>query len=259
MTPEDTGRFVIIGLGGVGGLVLRLLVPFLHHEGAGATVLCVDGDSFEPRNRARMWFEDLGPKANVLAEEMARDYGDRVSLIPVPDYVTPHRAGRIIQERDVVFCAPDNHATRRLVERRCQRLSDVALFSGGNDGVEAGHTGTFGNVQIYLRAGGRDVTNPLSTFHPEIREPGDRVPGGGCAAATPSAPQLLFTNAAVASSLLGAFYAWRQGELGYEEAYLDVLSGRQVPVKRKLQARGRPRKRAGRRAESAAGVVSPPR
>lgn len=239
MKPEEVGRFVIIGLGGVGGLVLRLLVPFLHHERCDATVLCVDGDSFEPRNRARMWFDDLGPKANVLAEELARDYGDRVSLIPVPHYVTPRRATSVIQERDVVFCAPDNHATRRLVERRCGRLDDVALFSGGNDGVEDGRTGTFGNVQIYLRAGGRDTTNPISTFHPEIEKPRDRVPGAGCAATTPSAPQLLFTNAAVASALLGAFYAWRQGELAYEEAYLDVLTGRHVPVRRKLRERRR--------------------
>ena len=164
MKPGEVGRFVIIGLGGVGGLVLRLLVPFLLHERGDATVLCVDGDSFEPRNRARMWFEDLGPKASVLAEELARDYGDRVSLIPVPHYITPRRATSIIRERDVVFCAPDNHATRRLVEQRCRRLEDVALFSGGNDGVEDGRTGTFGNVQVYLRAGGRDETNPLSTF-----------------------------------------------------------------------------------------------
>jgi hypothetical protein len=245
--PEDAGRFVIIGLGGVGGLVLRLLVPFLHYERADATVLCADGDSFEPRNRARMWFEDLGPKANVLAEELARDYGDRVSLIPVPRYVTPRRAESVIRERDVVFCTPDNHATRRLVERRCMRLSDVALFSGGNDGVEDGQTGTFGNVQVYLRAGGRNVTNPLSTFHPEIRKPRDRVPGAGCAATTPGAPQLLFTNAAVASALVGAFYAWRQGALAYEEAYLDVLSGRQVPVYRKLQERRPGRRRSAPR------------
>ena len=246
MTPERAGRFVVIGLGGVGGLVLRLLVPFLHHDRAGeaTTVLCVDGDSFEPRNRERMWFEELGPKANVLAEELARDYGDRVSLIPVPQYVTPQRARHLITERDIVFCSPDNHATRRLVERRCARLDDVALFSGGNDGVEGEATGTYGNVQVYLRARGRDVTNPLSAFHPEIRDPKDRVPGAGCVATLPSAPQLLFTNAAVAASLLGAFYAWYRGELDYEEAYLDLLTGRHVPVQRKLQAT---RKRRGAR------------
>jgi hypothetical protein len=70
------------------------------------------------------------------------------------------------------------------------------------------------------------------------------VPGAGCAATAPSAPQLLFTNAAVASALVGAFYAWRQGALAYEEAYLDVLSGRHVPVQRRLQERGSGRRRS---------------
>lgn len=239
MKPEDARRYVVVGLGGVGGLVLRLLVPFLHQRERRSSVLCIDGDAFEERNRARMFFDELGPKATVLARELAVPYGDRVNLLPLPEYLTAHRAGRVLQDGDVVFCTPDNHATRLLVERRCGRLSDVALFSGGNDGIEGGRAGTFGNVQIYLRAGRRDVTNPLSAFHPEIAAPEDRPPTQqGCAAALASAPQLLFTNAAVASALLGAFYAWREGALDYEEAYLDIVSGRHVPVRRALRAKG---------------------
>ena len=239
MRPEHARRYVVIGLGGVGGLVLRLLVPFLYHEEPDATVLAVDGDHFEEHNRARMWFDRLGPKANVLAEELAAAYGDRVTLLPVPHYLTPQRAPWLLRERDVVFCLPDNHATRRVVERRCARLRDVALFSGGNDGVEGEKTGTFGNVQVYLRADGRDVTNPISAFHPEIARPADRLPtAAGCAAATASAPQLLFTNASVAAALAGAFYAWRRGSLAYEEAYLDLESGRHVPVRRALRKPG---------------------
>jgi hypothetical protein len=238
MRPENAQRYVVIGLGGTGGLVLRLLVPFLYHEAPSATVLAVDGDEYEERNRARMWFDRCGPKATVLAEDLAAAYGDRVTLLPVPHYVTPQRAPWLVREGDVVFCLPDNHATRRLVERRCARLRDVALFSGGNDGVEEDKTGTFGNVQIYLRAGGRDVTNPISAFHPEIARPADRLPGAaGCAAAAASGPQLLFTNAAVAAAVVGAFYAWRRGALDYEEAYLDVQSGRHVPVRRTLLER----------------------
>lgn len=235
-------RYVVIGLGGVGGLVLRLLLPFLHHEGRPAEVLAVDGDDFEERNRARMHFEELGPKALVLTGELAPVYGDRVRIVPVPHYVTAQRARTLIQEGDVVFCQPDNHATRRVVERRCTRLARVALFSGGNDGVEHGEGGTYGNVQVYLRDAGRDLTNPLSAYHPEIARPADRLPTQqGCAAAAASAPQLLFTNAAVAASLLGAFYAWHRGRLAYEEAYLDLVTGRHVPVRRALRAE-RPRR-----------------
>jgi hypothetical protein len=240
MSGPARQRYVVIGLGGVGGLVLRLLVPFLHHEGRPVTVLAVDGDHFEGRNRARMLFDRLGPKSVVLAAELseAYGYGDRVPIVPVPEHVTPQRARTLIQHGDVVFCQPDNHATRRLVERRCARLADVALFSGGNDGVENGEGGSYGNVQVYLRRGGRDLTNPLSAYHPEIARPTDRLPAEqGCGALAASAPQLLFTNAAVAAALVGAFYAWRRGELGYEELYLDIVTGKHVPVRRALRSR----------------------
>ncbi len=235
---ERSRRYVLVGLGGIGGLVLRLLVPFLHSLGSRATVIAIDGDTFEERNRARMIFTRPGPKAVVLAEEMCTLYPDRVTILPVPRYLTPRSATALICEGDVVFCQPDNHATRRIVERRCARLRDVVLFSGGNDGVENGKTGTYGNVQVYIRANGRNVTNPPSRFHPEIAHPADRLPAAqGCAALMASAPQLLFTNAAVAAAMLGAFYAWRQGALAYEEAYLDILTGRMVPVQRATEGR----------------------
>jgi len=240
MSGAARQRYVVIGLGGVGGLVLRLLVPFLHHEGRPVTVLAVDGDHFEERNRERMLFGDLGPKAVVLAREMAGAYGDRVAVVPVAQHVTPQRARILIGEGDVVFCQPDNHATRRVVERRCARLASVALFSGGNDGVENGEGGTFGNVQIYLRSRGRDLTNRLSAYHPEIARPADQLPTQrGCGAAIPRAPQLLFTNAAVAAALLGAFYAWRRGRLAYEERYFDVVTGKSAAVRRALRAESR--------------------
>jgi hypothetical protein len=204
----EGARYVVIGLGGVGGVVLRWLVPYLH---------------------------TLQEPATVLACELAQVYGDRVTLIPVPDYVTPENVAELIGEGDIVFCLPDNHFTRRVVELRCGELRDVALFCGGNDGIENGKTGTFGNVQVYLRSNGRDLTNPISRFHPEIETPADRGPGAaGCAAQLTSAPQLAFTNLAVASALLGSFYAWRCGKLGWEEAYLDLLLGRQVPVRREV-------------------------
>jgi len=230
-------QHVVIGLGGVGGIVTRMLVSFLRHRGKEAVVYLADGDRFEESNRDRQFFSRLGPKAEVLAEELSAGYGDGVTILPVPHYVTPQRARHLIGEGNVVFCTPDNHATRRVVEARCRRLREVALFSGGNDGVEDGKTGTCGNVQIYLRVDERDVTNPISTFHPEIARPTDRLPTQqGCGEQTASAPQLLFANLAVASGLLAAYYAWRRDELAYEEAYFDLLTGRCVPVKRAVGA-----------------------
>ena len=235
--PEPEPRYVAIGLGGIGGVLVRLLVPFLHSLDASATLLLIDGDSFQESNRSRMFFGAPGPKPLILAEELGEIYGDRLTLLPVPEYITHESADSLIEEGDVVFCQPDNHATRHLVERRCARLNDVALFSGGNDGVEEGRTGTYGNAQVYVRAGGHDVTNPLSRFHPEIAHPGDALPSQqGCLAAAASVPQLIFTNASVACAMLGAFYAWRCHALEYEEVYLDILLGRMRSVKRRVEA-----------------------
>jgi len=232
-SQDQPQRYVLIGLGGIGAQVLRLLVPFLHSRNVPATVVLIDGDHFEERNRDRMCFARLGPKAVVLGEELAAAYGDRITILPVPHYLTPRNAAAFILEGDVVFCQPDNHATRRLVERRGAQLRTVTLFSGGNDGVEDGKTGTYGNVQVYLRTGSQNRTNTLSRFHPEIARPADRLPTAqGCGVSFASAPQLLFTNAAVAAAMLGAFYAWTRGALAYEEAYLDILAARMVPVHR---------------------------
>jgi hypothetical protein len=216
-------RHLVIGLGGIGSQLVRALVPFLHAEPEPTTLVLVDGDRFEETNRGRMLFARPGPKAEVLVEELAPLYGDRVALVPVVEFLTARNAPRLIGEGDTVFCAPDNHATRRLAERRCARLRDAALFCGGNEGVEGGRSGTFGSVLVYLRSGGRDLTPPPSRFHPEIP---------GCGAQLASAPQLLFTNMAVAVAMLGSFHAWREGKLGWEELHLDLHTGRSVPLAR---------------------------
>ncbi len=90
-------------------------------------------------------------------------------------------------------------------------------------------------MQIFVREAGRNRTNPISAFHPEIRNPADLLPTElGCAAATPGAPQLIVTNVAVAAGMLSAYYAWLEGRLAYEESYLDVAAGVKVALEREL-------------------------
>jgi len=226
-------RYVMVGLGGIGTHVIRLMTQFLHSQRQNTTIVAIDGDEFESRNRERMQFERLGPKAKVMCEELGPQYGDVVNFLPVPRYLTSRNVGRYIAEGDVVLCQPDNHKTRHLVEKRCAKLDNVALISGGNDGVEKDRTGTYGNVQIYVRTDGIDLSNGLSRFHPEIADPQDLLPTEkGCGATIESAPQLLFTNASVAAAMVSAFYAWWIGRLGYEEVYLETLQAKMVPVSR---------------------------
>ena len=227
-------RVKVIGCGGVGGHLLPNLCHYLHAERRCAHLLLVDGDRYEARNRSRMRFASCENKAIVTARELAAAFGDVLTIEPMPAYVTAGNVGAVIEERDVVFLAVDNHATRRLVDERCAALADVVLISGGNDGVEDGRTGTYGTVQLVRRAGGRALTSSLQRFHPEIREPEDRHPGElDCIAlAQEGAPQLLFTNLAVASAMLNAFYAVQHQASTYEEVYLDIVKNRVVPVAR---------------------------
>lgn len=242
VTGRLQGRSVkVIGLGGVGSPVAQALVQFLgfNSHGAGPLFL-IDGDAYEEKNRSRVVFQTGGNKAISKAQELSSMHGDAVAIVPVPRYVTPHNIARLVGDGDCIFLAVDNHATRRSVSHRCRKLRDVVLISGGNDGIEDRRDGTFGNVMIYERSGGRDVTSPLTRFHPEIARPTDKRPDElGCAALAQSAPQLLFTNLAVAAAMLGAFYAWLVQRMEYEEVFLDIVQQRMHPVRRPGAA-GRP-------------------
>lgn len=224
----------LIGCGGIGGHLAPNLCRFLHADRRACHVTLVDGDEYEPRNRARMCFDVYENKARVMAKELARAFGDVLTVEPVPEYVSPTNIGTIVREGELVFLAVDNHATRKLVAEHCERLRDVTLFSGGNDGIENGKDGAYGNAQIMHRADGRPLTNTLTRFHPEIAEPGDRLPADASCVklAQTSAPQLLFTNLAVASAMLNSFYGVLHHAITYEEVYLDIVKNRVVPVRR---------------------------
>ncbi len=231
---------VVIGLGGIGVPVAHALARFLTSAQARTTMFLVDGDAFEDRNRARVAFSAGGNKALSVARELGAICDGGGSVVPVPLYVTPYNARRVIERGSIVMLAVDNHATRRCVSARCARVPDVLLVSGGNDAADRGRTGTFGSVMVYERAGGRSLGPPPTRYHPEIAHPSDRRPDEiGCAAlAAAAAPQLLFTNLAVASAMLGVFYGWLMGRAVPEEVYLDIAAARMNPVLRRA-ARGR--------------------
>src|SRR5262249_62417186 len=114
-----------------------------------------------PENTYRMDVPDFDNKAVAAANSLARLFGrPGLHLRWVPQYVTRENV-QTIQAGDCVLLCVDNHATRKLVRDRCAELPDVVLISGGNDGVENGQAGTHGNVQVYVRTGGRDLNPPL--------------------------------------------------------------------------------------------------
>jgi hypothetical protein len=233
--PEDAS-VKLIGLGGVGSIVARYGALFLASLGDARLVL-IDGDTFEPSNASRMFFGACGNKAMVTRDELLPRFTESgLSLIAIEEYVTPDNCGRLIQEGDLVLLTVDNHATRKLVSDHCARLRDVCLFSGGNDGVVpdgSGTTrrGTYGNVQIYQRRDGQDISPPLTHHHPEIEQPADRLPTDrSCTELVLSVPQILFTNLAVAGALLNALWLHLSGALHYGEVAFDIADALMRPV-----------------------------
>lgn len=218
----------LIGVGGIGTALAPFLARyFQHNRSLKARITLVDGDAFEPENRARQEFARLGNKAVVKAEELARAFPS-VPVRALAQFVAPDNIAAVVRAGDTVLLAVDNYATRRLVSKHCEGLDAVTLISGGNELTD-------GNVQVYLRRNGADASRPLTYLHPEIENPADLLPtDAGCERLiATAAPQLLFTNLAVASAMLGALYAIiEQGQAPYDELYLDLPSGRQLPVRR---------------------------
>jgi hypothetical protein len=229
---EPDSRIKLIGLGGVGCIVLQYLGMFLKSLDIPVRLALVDGDSFEPSNESRMSFREMGNKAEIKAVETVKALdGGEVSVFGVPEFVDAGNIERLIRDGDIVLLCVDNHQTRRLVAEHCGRLNDAVLLSGGNDGVDPPRTrGTYGNVQIHVRRGGRDLTAPLMRFHPEIaRAEGELPVGPHCGQLAESMPQILFANLAVAGAMLNTLFAYACGRVGYQEIKFDILEGRSLP------------------------------
>ena len=101
------------------------------------------------------------------------------------------------------------------------------MISGGNDFTD-------GNVQIYLRRDGKNVTLPLTNdYHKEIKNPTDKNPAEmSCEELAKSEPQLVITNNAIAAWMLNAFYTYLMDKLDYDEVYVDILTNNARQVRR---------------------------
>ena len=157
-----------------------------------------------------------GARALAHTERLKRDFKG-LSVTWLGEYVTAGNVGGLVKSGDVVFACVDNHSTRKLLQDHCQRLKDAVLISGGNELFD-------GNVLVYVKRGGRQLTPPIYKHHPEIAFPADRRPDEmSCEELQAMGnEQLLFTNLTVAILMLNAFYGLSQAKPRYSEVYFDI-------------------------------------
>jgi len=211
-------NIVIIGLGGIGSILCERIARYIKYSGdPGAKILLVDGDSYEPKNYERQDFTRMGNKAEVKAADMKMQFSS-LDVGSFPSFVNETNTGHIIKEGSIVFMCVDNHPTRRLVSYYCKQLNDIILISGGNELTD-------GNVQIYVRKSGVDITPDLCSYHPEIETPDDKHPEEmTCEELAISEPQLYFTNLTVATFMCQAFYnVVIKQQCEKSEIYFDML------------------------------------
>lgn len=223
----------VIGCGGIGTCLLPILGRYLNFERSFVPEMTlIDGDDYEEANRTRQTFEMRGNKAIVTAEAMKEKF-ENLTITPVMDFLNEANIKMHIKSGDVVFCCVDNHATRKLVSDRCEKLQNVLLISGGNQYTD-------GDIQVHLREHGEDITPPITRTQRDIANPTDEIPTlasvFGCHKQHASAPQLLIMNNMVAALMLNAFYGWKEGTFSdhrkYSTVYTDILVNKSNPVKR---------------------------
>lgn len=227
-------RVVVVGLGGIGSWLVQGLAPYLNYSNDSWTLILVDGDEYEEKNRTRQVFETLGPKAEVQAFWVLMKF-PRLQVRSIEQYLSADGAGdtypvdSAIHSGDVVFACVDNHKTRAMLIAHCARLRDVVLISGGNEYED-------GNVFVFVRREGKDLATRPEKYHPELLNPGDKAPFElSCEELAASAPQLIFANLQAASLMLNAFYAIEQKRMdfGKPEVYFDVAALAATPRVRK--------------------------
>lgn len=228
-------RIVIVGLGGVGSWIVQGLCPFLQYSEDNYLLIPVDGDDYENKNHTRQIFTELGPKAEVQARWIVDNFS-RINVMPLASYISANGAkdsikvSEVIETDDIVFSCVDNHKTRKVLAKYCEKLSSVTLISGGNEYTD-------GNIQVFIRHEGVNLTSTLDKYHPEIAAPKDKAPFEmSCDELARTSPQLIFTNLIVASLMLNAFYSIKIGKFDTlkSEMYFDILQNTVAPRIRKV-------------------------
>lgn len=212
-------NITIVGLGGIGSILSNSISRFINSntkpDEPKKTINLIDGDDYEAKNVERQEFSVFGNKAESKARELKHKFGN-VKFVDIPFFIDTENIDNLIKNNDLVFLAVDNHKTRKLVSDHAKTLNDITIISGGNELED-------GNVQLYIRKNGNDVTPSLTDYHPEIKNAVDKLPSEmSCEELQNSEPQLYFTNLGVATFMTFTFYNFLKGNYNFSEVYFDM-------------------------------------
>ena len=221
----------VIGMGGIGTVLTDNLCRFLNYsqDVSCPKVTLIDGDDFEDKNKERQSFNIFGNKAISKMMELVPKFMN-VEIYQIHEFVTQENINQILDEEDIIMLCVDNHKTRKLVSDYVGKMRNSVLISGGNEYVD-------GNVQVFIRKDGANVTPSLTDYHPEIANPQDKSPHEmGCEELEKSAPQLLFTNSTVANIMCWVFWNYLQNkDFSKSEIYFDINEMSADPKQRKVK------------------------
>ncbi len=226
-------RTVVIGLGGIGTCLIDPLcrmIAYADRKRVSNRLVLVDGDQYEEKNRERQRVGEIGINKAVATTERLKLIFGELEISSKAKYVDEDNSYVYIREGDVVLACVDNHATRKVLSDCVGMLKNGLLISGGNDEYD-------GNIQVYERRDGKDVTPPLTAYHREIGFPKDRNPAHrGCDELIEAgSPQILTVNLTIAALMLNALTLWSRGDaIPFTEQYFDLKTGNVRPVKRKV-------------------------
>lgn len=211
-------KIAVIGLGGIGTNLINILCRFLNFtKTCKSSILLIDGDEYESHNLDRQEFQSFGGKAEEKFKELSRKF-NIIDFNFCQAYINKSNINSVLKNINVIFMCVDNHKTRKIVSDYCKTLDNILLISGGNEYID-------GNVQIYLRKNGIDITPSLTDYHPEIENPEDKSPHEmSCEELSVHEPQLLFTNSTVANLMMWPFYYHDKNDtIEISEIYFDIL------------------------------------
>lgn len=209
---KETGAFyVIVGTGGTGGDLVKMLLPKLLKEDS--YLLLIDGDKVEQKNISRQAFSkaDIGiGKADILRDNLCsshpslegRIFSHPYYLDEVMDLKKAIYNTKVHGKELVLFGCVDNHRARQVLEGYVEDVADIIYIDSGNEF-------DYGEVVISKKVNGNVVAPVRSFYFPEVKtDNGLRASEVSCGVINEVSPQHIVTNLlAAAYCLKGCHYA----------------------------------------------------